>query len=95
MFLTNEALCHEGIWGSGCIDPRFLDLATSWRRVVSFMPLLVYARESAPSTRWIGSWVGPRSGLDHVERRKFLTLPGLEVRPLFHPKFYPIFFSQG
>jgi hypothetical protein len=28
-FLTNEALCHEGVWGSGCTDPHFLD--TSWR----------------------------------------------------------------
>jgi hypothetical protein len=25
------APCHEGVWGSGCIDPRFLDLSTSWR----------------------------------------------------------------
>jgi hypothetical protein len=25
--------------------------------------------------------VGPRAGLDAVEKRKFLTLPGLELRP--------------
>jgi hypothetical protein len=30
----------------------------------------------APGTHWIGGWVGPRTGLDEVERRKFLTLPG-------------------
>jgi hypothetical protein len=24
LWLTNYALCHEGIWGSGCIDLRFL-----------------------------------------------------------------------
>jgi hypothetical protein len=29
--------------------------------------------------------VGPRAGLDDVENRKFLTLPGLELRPLGHP----------
>jgi hypothetical protein len=29
--LTDYALRHEGVWGSGCIDPRFLDLGTSWR----------------------------------------------------------------
>jgi hypothetical protein len=23
--------CHKGVWGSGCIDPRLLDLGTSWR----------------------------------------------------------------
>jgi hypothetical protein len=33
----------------------------------------------APGTHWIGSWVGPRAGLDDVEKRKFFTLPGLEL----------------
>jgi hypothetical protein len=32
-------------------------------------------------THWIGGWVGPRAGLDDVEKRKFLTLPGLELDP--------------
>jgi hypothetical protein len=35
--------------------------------------------ERAPSTHRIRGWVGP--GLDKVEKRKFLTLPGLELRP--------------
>jgi hypothetical protein len=35
----------------------------------------------APSTPWIGGWVDPRAGLDDVEKRKFLTLPGLKLRP--------------
>jgi hypothetical protein len=29
--------------------------------------------------------VGPRAGLDEVEKRKFLTIPGLELRPLGRP----------
>jgi hypothetical protein len=29
--------------------------------------------------------VGPRAGLDDVEKRKFLYLPGLELRPLGRP----------
>jgi hypothetical protein len=29
--------------------------------------------------------VGPRVGLDDVEKRKFLTLPGLEMRPRPRP----------
>jgi hypothetical protein len=29
--LTNYAIHHQGLWGSGCIDPHFLDLSTSWR----------------------------------------------------------------
>jgi hypothetical protein len=41
--------------------------------------------ERATGTHWIGEWVGLRAGLDDVERRKFLTLPGLELRPLGRP----------
>jgi hypothetical protein len=35
--------------------------------------------ERAPSTHWIGGWVGPRTGLDDEERRKILPLPGIEL----------------
>jgi hypothetical protein len=41
--------------------------------------------ERAPGTHWVGGWVGPRAGLDDVEKRKFLTLPRLELRPLGRP----------
>jgi hypothetical protein len=41
--------------------------------------------ERAPNTQWIGGWLGPRAGLDDVDKRKFLTLPGLELRPLGRP----------
>jgi hypothetical protein len=41
--------------------------------------------ERAHGTPWIGGWVGPRAGLDDVEKRKFLTLPALELRPLRRP----------
>jgi hypothetical protein len=42
-------------------------------------------RENAPGTDWLGGWVDPRTGLDDAEKRKFLTLPVLELRPLGHP----------
>jgi hypothetical protein len=71
--------------GSGCLDPRFLDLDTSWRWVVSFTPRSLYPWERAPSTRWIGGWVGPRASLDYTKKRKFLTLPGLKLQPLSCP----------
>jgi hypothetical protein len=29
--------------------------------------------------------VNPRAGLDDVEKIKYLTVPGLELRPLSHP----------
>jgi hypothetical protein len=48
--------------------------------VVSFIP-----GERAPGTHWTGGRVDPRAGPDDVEKRKFLTLPGLELRPLGRP----------
>jgi hypothetical protein len=36
-------------------------------------------------THWIGDWVSPRASPDDMEKRKFLILPGLELRPLGHP----------
>jgi hypothetical protein len=48
-------------------------------------PGRINTREKAPSTHSIGGWVGVRAGLDEVEKRKFLTLPGLEIRPLGPP----------
>jgi hypothetical protein len=40
----------------------------------------------APGTHWIGGWVGPGVDLDDVEKRKLLTLLGLELRPLGLPE---------
>jgi hypothetical protein len=39
----------------------------------------------SPGTHCIGAWVDPRAGLDKMEKWKFLTLPGLEPRPLSRP----------
>jgi hypothetical protein len=36
--------CHEGVWGSGRIEPRFLDLGTGCSRIVSFTPRPLYPR---------------------------------------------------
>jgi hypothetical protein len=35
--------------------------------------------ERVPRTHWIGGLMGPRAGLDDMEKRKRLTLPGLEL----------------
>jgi hypothetical protein len=50
--------------------------------VVNFTPRPLYPRGKSPGTHWIGGWVDLRAGLDDVENRKFLTPPGLELRPL-------------
>jgi hypothetical protein len=42
-------------------------------------------RESSPGTHQTRGWVGPRTGLNDMEKRKFLPLPGLELRPIGRP----------
>jgi hypothetical protein len=50
------------------MDPHFIDLSTSWSRVVSFTPQLPYSRGKSPGTNWIGGWVVPRASLDDMEK---------------------------
>jgi hypothetical protein len=73
--------------GSGCIDPHFLQLSTSFRWVVSFMPLHFIFGERAPITHWIRGWGGPRVSLDDTEKWKFLTLLDSNSSPLSHSAF--------
>jgi hypothetical protein len=54
----------KAYWGSGGTAPHILDLSTRWRWVVSFTPRPLTHKERAPGTDWIGSWVGPRAGVD-------------------------------
>jgi hypothetical protein len=83
--LTNQALYHEGVWGVDVSIHIFLTSALvggewSASRSDRFIP-----GERAPGTHCIGGWLGLRAGLNAVEKRKFLTLPGLELRPLGRP----------
>jgi hypothetical protein len=48
--------------------------------MVRFTPRPFYPRGPP-----IVDWVGLIAGLDYVERRKFFTLPGLELRPFDLP----------
>jgi hypothetical protein len=74
-----------GMWRSVCIALHLLDLGTSWRRVISLMTWLLYSYWNTPGTHWIGSWLGPRASLVDMEKRNFLLLPRLELRPVGHP----------
>jgi hypothetical protein len=70
-------------YGGVCIDLHFLDLGTSCRWVVSLtLPVALPSGKQPPGTQWIGGWVDPRTCPDNVEKSKFLTLPGLELRVL-------------
>jgi hypothetical protein len=53
--------------------------------VVSFTPRSLCLRKKSPQYPLDRRLGGPRAGLDDVENRKFLTLQGLELRPLGLP----------
>jgi hypothetical protein len=53
--------------------------------VVRFTLQPLYSQERASDILWIGSLAGPRATLNHMEKRKFLTLSGLELRALYCP----------
>jgi hypothetical protein len=56
----------------------------SVRPFMSYSSLLMiyYSLFHSILSYWIGGWVGPKDGLDDVEKRKFLNPPGLELRLL-------------
>jgi hypothetical protein len=67
------------------MDPHFLNVpraGSEWSasRLARYSP-----GDEVPGTHSIGDWVDPRTGLDDVEERKFLTLPGLKLRHLRCP----------
>jgi hypothetical protein len=53
--------------------------------VVSFTPWSLYPRGKRPRYPLGRKLGGPRASLDNLERRKFLTLLGLELRSLGRP----------
>jgi hypothetical protein len=63
----------------------FLTLALVGGEWSASRPGRFTSEERAPGTHWIGGWVDPRSSLDDVEKRKYLTVPRLEPRPLGRP----------
>jgi hypothetical protein len=65
-----------------CINQVFLTSAQDGGEWSASRPGRFPPGETAPGTNWTGVWVGPRAGLDNVENRKLLTLPGLELRSL-------------
>jgi hypothetical protein len=63
----------------------FLTLALVGGEWSDSRPCRVTPGKKATGTYWVRGWVGPRAGLDEVKKRKFLTLPGLELRHLGRP----------
>jgi hypothetical protein len=83
--LANYTLHHQGVWGSGCIDPYTLDLGTNWRWVISFTPRPLYSRGNNPRYSLDKGLVGTQNLCGRGEEKKILPLPGLELRTLGRP----------
>jgi hypothetical protein len=76
-------------YGGVGIAPPFLTSTLGRGELSASRPGRFNPGEVATDTYWIGSWMGPRTGLEAVEKRKFLPLPGLEHRPSRHsPSLY-------
>jgi hypothetical protein len=72
LYLTNQTLQHEDVWGSGSIGPRIFGLGTTCRWVVSFIPLALYPPPRERSSGTPG--MGPITGMDNVWTTKILPL---------------------
>jgi hypothetical protein len=59
--VKGKVLRHEGVWGSGCIDPAFLDFGISCSWVVSFTPRPLYPWGKSPYSPFGRRLGGPQS----------------------------------
>jgi hypothetical protein len=73
------------VYGSGRIDHIFSTSALAGGEWSTLCPSRFTPGERARDTHWIGGWVDLRAGPDNLENRKFLTIRGLELRPLGRP----------
>jgi hypothetical protein len=64
------------MWGSGGITPPFLTSELDGGEWSASHPGRFTSGEIAPGTHWIGGWMGPRDGLDAVEKTEVVPLPG-------------------
>jgi hypothetical protein len=67
---------------SGGIAPPFLISALDGDEWSALRPCRFTPGETAPFPHCIGGWMGPRSCLSAMERRKILPLLGIEPQPV-------------
>jgi hypothetical protein len=66
------------------MDPPFLTSALDGGEWSASRPGRLTPGKIAPCIHWRGGWAGPRACRDAMEKRKILSLPGVEL-PTFHP----------
>jgi hypothetical protein len=90
--LIHSASRLEDVWGSGGIAPQFLTSALGRSEWSAWRPCRFTSREKALGTHCIGGWVGPRVGLNVMEKRK-ISCPYREWNPdssAVHPVAYSL-----
>jgi hypothetical protein len=86
LFLT-EHHAMKAYWGWRCSSIHSLTSALDGGEWSASRPCRFTPRERSPGTHWIGGWMGPRSGLDAVVKRK-IPSPRRESNiriPIAHP----------
>jgi hypothetical protein len=83
IMVSSPSFLHLCCASKGKVVPVFTYTSTRlWRRMGTDLDTsLRWVVSGTPGTHWIGGWVDARTGLDDVEKRKFLTLPRLELEP--------------
>jgi hypothetical protein len=73
----------QALGGSGGVPPLILNLGTKWGWVVDLTPRPLYQRGKSSRSLPDRSWVGPKAGLDVLE--KWWNFAFAEIRTLDHP----------
>jgi hypothetical protein len=68
-------------YGGGRYNSAILDPIIDGGEWSASCPDQFTPRKIVPGIHWIGGWVSPRAGLDVVEKRTILPLPGFETQP--------------
>jgi hypothetical protein len=82
LFLT-EHQATKTKWRTGAQLHIFLTVALDEGEWSASRPGRFSPKERAPSTHWIGSWVGPRASLDAVVKKKILSCCEDSNPPIF------------
>jgi hypothetical protein len=80
MSLINYASRHEDAWRNAGVAPPLLTSALDVGVQSAPHPGHFTHGKRAPSTHWIGGWLGPESGLDAVQKR-IISCPCQELNP--------------